>query len=118
MLKVFHGAYKDIEWLGRDFGITVVNLFDTFFAAKFMNDAEANLGYLLSNYLSIHVEKKYGLADWRVRPLPADMLLYARQDTHFLLPLRRKMLRAIANRCKALNYPYSQALHHLNTQCQ
>lgn len=39
ILKVFHGAYKDIEWLARDFGIRVANLFDTFFAAKFLKDA-------------------------------------------------------------------------------
>ena len=25
------------------------------------------------------------MADWRVRPLPAEMLVYARSDTHFLL---------------------------------
>jgi hypothetical protein len=28
---------------------------------------------------------RYQLADWRVRPLPDDMLHYARADTHFLL---------------------------------
>jgi hypothetical protein len=28
---------------------------------------------------------RYQLADWRVRPLPPDMLHYARADTHFLL---------------------------------
>lgn len=28
---------------------------------------------------------RYQLADWRLRPLPADMLHYARADTHFLL---------------------------------
>ena len=25
------------------------------------------------------------MADWRIRPLPEEMLLYARSDTHFLL---------------------------------
>ena len=30
-------------------------------------------------------DKKYQLADWRIRPLEAEMLKYAREDTHFLL---------------------------------
>ena len=30
-------------------------------------------------------DKRYQLADWRVRPLTPDMLYYARCDTHFLL---------------------------------
>ena len=30
-------------------------------------------------------DKKYQLADWRLRPLPAEMLKYAREDTHYLL---------------------------------
>ena len=30
-------------------------------------------------------DKRLQLADWRVRPLTADMLHYARADTHFLL---------------------------------
>ncbi|CAJ0947936.1 unnamed protein product, partial [Mesorhabditis belari] len=29
ILKVFHGADKDIVWLQRDFGIYVVNMFDS-----------------------------------------------------------------------------------------
>lgn len=31
------------------------------------------------------MDKKYQLADWRIRPLPEVMLTYARQDTHYLL---------------------------------
>jgi hypothetical protein len=30
-------------------------------------------------------DKRYQLADWRLRPLPPDMLHYARCDTHYLL---------------------------------
>jgi hypothetical protein len=46
------------------------------------------------------------------------MLEYARKDTHFLLPLRRAMLRAISKRCKELQYPESQALQIIHKQCQ
>ena len=34
---------------------------------------------------SWQADKRLQLADWRVRPLTADMLHYARADTHFLL---------------------------------
>ena len=34
---------------------------------------------------SLQTDKKYQLADWRVRPLPQDLVLYARMDTHYLL---------------------------------
>jgi exosome complex exonuclease RRP6 len=30
-------------------------------------------------------DKKYQLADWRMRPLTDEMLRYAREDTHYLL---------------------------------
>lgn len=33
----------------------------------------------------MQADKRLQLADWRVRPLTADMLQYARADTHFLL---------------------------------
>ncbi len=31
---MFHGAESDVKWLQRDFSLYVVNLFDTFLAAK------------------------------------------------------------------------------------
>ena len=34
ILKVLHGCERDIEWLQRDFGVFVVNLFDTQKAAR------------------------------------------------------------------------------------
>ena len=43
------------------------------------------LAYLLERFCEQTPDKKYQLADWRVRPLPAEMLTYARMDTHFLL---------------------------------
>ena len=33
----------------------------------------------------MQTDKKYQLADWRVRPLPEELMLYARMDTHYLL---------------------------------
>ena len=33
----------------------------------------------------VQTDKKYQLADWRVRPLSEELMLYARTDTHYLL---------------------------------
>ncbi|KAG9510400.1 Exosome component 10 [Fragariocoptes setiger] len=85
IVKVFHGADNDILWLQRDFGVYVVNLFDTSRAAKVMKFAHLSLAFLMEHYCNVEAQKYYQLADWRERPLPAGMLNYARSDTHYLL---------------------------------
>lgn len=87
MVKVLHGADYDVQWLERDFGIYVVNMFDTGQAARLLQYPSAGLWYLLSQFCSVPttLKRKYQLADWRVRPIPEDMLSYARSDTHYLL---------------------------------
>lgn len=85
ILKVFHGCDSDISWLQRDFGLYVVNCFDTYFASKLLNFPSFSLAYLLNTFVGIKVNKKYQLADWRQRPLPDEMLQYAKGDTHHLL---------------------------------
>jgi exosome complex exonuclease RRP6 len=37
------------------------------------------------SFVGVVLNKKYQLADWRVRELPYEMLEYARMDTHYLL---------------------------------
>ncbi|CAN6667679.1 exosome complex exonuclease Rrp6p [Trichomonascus vanleenenianus] len=85
IVKVFHGAFMDIMWLQRDFGLYIVSLFDTHFASKALGLKRGSLSYLLETYANFKTSKKYQLADWRVRPIPEEMLAYARADTHFLL---------------------------------
>eukprot|EP01124_Arcella_intermedia_P013452 TRINITY_DN19869_c0_g1_i1.p1 TRINITY_DN19869_c0_g1~~TRINITY_DN19869_c0_g1_i1.p1 ORF type:complete len:1062 (-),score=291.70 TRINITY_DN19869_c0_g1_i1:67-3186(-) len=85
IVKVFHGADRDIEWLQADFSVYVVNMFDTGQAARAMELPSFSLAYLLLKYCSIEVDKKYQRADWRKRPLPEIMVKYAREDTHYLL---------------------------------
>ena len=84
-LKVFHGADMDVQWLQRDFGIYVVGMFDTGQAARVLDLPSKGLAYLLSHYCGVSADKRFQLADWRVRPLTSEMLEYARGDTHHLL---------------------------------
>lgn len=85
ILKVFHGADLDVRWLQKDFGIYVVNMFDTGKAAKLLHFASFSLSFLVKHYCNENLIKKYQLADWRIRPLSEGMLNYARSDTHSLL---------------------------------
>ncbi|WFD34135.1 exosome nuclease subunit [Malassezia cuniculi] len=82
---VLHGADHDILWLQRDLGLYVTALFDTHHATNVLNMPVHSLAYLLQRYVSVEADKQYQLADWRIRPLPLEMLFYARSDTHSLL---------------------------------
>ncbi|KAI0987594.1 hypothetical protein GJ496_007695 [Pomphorhynchus laevis] len=85
ILKVFHGADNDIVWLQKDFGVYVVNMFDTHQAARILGFPYLSLSYLLKRYCDVDTAKRYQRADWRVRPLPSELVDYARTDTHYLL---------------------------------
>lgn len=85
ILKVLHGADMDIGWLMRDFGLYIVNMFDTGQAARTLQEDRFSLAYLLKKHCDVDAQKQYQLADWRIRPLPEEMVRYAREDTHFLL---------------------------------
>lgn len=106
-VKVLHGADRDVQWLERDFGIYVINMFDTGQAARILKYASAGLAHLLSKFCGCSSQnmmnkKKFQLADWRQRPLPNDMLAYARDDTHYLLYIYDRLRSELVN-CNAEN---------------
>ncbi len=67
LLQVFHGADMDIEWLQRDLGLYVVNMFDTSQASKLLGLSRHSLAFLLQLYCNVEANKEYQLADWRIR---------------------------------------------------
>lgn len=83
--KVMHGADRDIIWLQRDFGIYICNMFDTGQASRVLKLERNSLEHLLHHYCGVTANKEYQNGDWRLRPLPHEMLRYAREDTHYLL---------------------------------
>ena len=91
IVKVFHGADMDIQWLQRDFGVYVVNMFDTFHASHVLGLEKHSLSHLLEVYCGLTVDKKHQKSDWRLRPIPNDMLQYAQTDTHYLLYIYEQM---------------------------
>ena len=72
--KVMHGADADVLWLQRDLGLYLVGLFDTGQAARVLELQSFGLAHLLKHYCGVVANKTYQMADWRVRPLPDDML--------------------------------------------
>jgi len=86
ILKVLHGADRDVQWLQRDFSVYLVNMFDTGQATRALRlQGGFSLANLVSHYCGMKLDKKYQTADWRMRPIPTEMAHYARCDTHYLL---------------------------------
>lgn len=65
--QVFHGAHMDMHWLQRDLGLYVNGLFDTYFACAALGYPQRSLAYLLKRFADFDADKKYQMADWRIR---------------------------------------------------
>lgn len=65
IMKVLHGANMDIVWLQKDFGVYVVNMFDTGQAARVLGFESFGLAYLLKRFCDVIADKQYQRADWR-----------------------------------------------------
>ncbi|KAI0298162.1 ribonuclease H-like domain-containing protein [Multifurca ochricompacta] len=98
IVKVLHGADSDVIWLQQDCNLYLVNMFDTFHASKVLDFPRHGLAHLLEMYCDFSPDKRYQLADWRIRPLPDVMLKYARADTHFLLYVYDNLRNALLDR--------------------
>jgi ribonuclease D len=88
---VFHDADYDLRLLHQDYGWNVRNVFDTRVAAQLLGIKAFGLAALLEAYFLVKLDKKHQRADWSMRPLTADMLDYAAQDTIHLLGLRDEL---------------------------
>lgn len=86
--KIFHAAEYDILCLRRDFGYSFANIFDTMQAGRILGRKQAGLDRLLEDKFAVTHNKRLQKADWGVRPLSRELLLYAALDTHYLIPLR------------------------------
>src|SRR5512144_106675 len=86
--KIFHASEYDIICLRRDFGFSFAAIFDTMQAGRILGRRQAGLDRLLEEKFGVKMNKRFQKADWAVRPLSRDLLLYARLDTHYLIPLR------------------------------
>jgi ribonuclease D len=88
---VFHDADYDLRLLHQDYGWHVTNIFDTRIASQLLGIKSFGLAALLEQFFGVKLDKKHQRADWSMRPLTADMLDYAAQDTRYLLQLKDHM---------------------------
>lgn len=89
--KVFHAGEYDLICLKRDYGFTFANLFDTMIAARVLGRKAVGLAAMLEEQFGLQLDKKYQRANWGLRPLPMEMLAYARLDSYYLLELRDRL---------------------------
>jgi ribonuclease D len=61
-------------------------------AARILGWKNIGLGNTLQERFGIALNKKFQRADWGHRPLSAEQIAYAREDTHYLLALRDAQL--------------------------
>lgn len=64
---MFHGSNSDMQWLQRDLGLYINGLFDTYFATEVLHYPQHSLAYLLKRFVDFDADKKYQMADWRIR---------------------------------------------------
>lgn len=113
VVKVFHGADSDIPWLQRDLGLYVVNMFDTYQAAKILNFSRKGLEFLLKHYCNVDADKAFQLYDWRTRPLSTEAIYYARCDTHYLLyvydMIKKDLMAMSTNQCNYIELVFQRS---------
>ncbi len=95
--KVFHAAEYDIMVMKRDFEFRFENIFDTMVAARILGWKQVGLGSILEARFGIKLDKRFQRADWGKRPLTAEEIEYARDDTHYLIALRDKQKADLEN---------------------
>jgi ribonuclease D len=88
---VLQGMDFDLRLLRRSFSLPVREVFDTVIAARMLGLPEFSLAALVRRYFEVTLAKGSQKANWARRPLPPAMETYARNDTHYLLPLAAKM---------------------------
>lgn len=120
IVKIGHGIRGlDIQSLQRDFGIFVVNAFDTFEAAEVLKLEGKGLANICSHYglqtseLYHDLKENYQTTDWTKRPLTDPMILYGRYDVHYLIQLRKLMTRDLVRSATLPIDNYTSSLHDL-----
>ena len=95
---VLHGADYDLRMLRRGLTFQPARVFDTMIAARLLGLREFSYAALVERYFGIQLTKGSQKANWAQRPLSSQMERYARNDTHYLLPLARTLEQQLKER--------------------
>jgi ribonuclease D len=88
---VLQGMDFDLRLLRRTFDLPVSDVFDTVIAARMLGLREFSYAALVQQFFGVTLPKGSQKANWARRPLPPAMEAYAKNDTHYLLPLAETM---------------------------
>ena len=92
---VLHGADFDLRMLYRLGLDPPGTVFDTVIAARLTGAAKFSYSALVAEHFGVTLSKGSQKADWARRPLAPTIAQYARDDTHFLLPLAELLERRL-----------------------
>ncbi|MBQ7567417.1 HRDC domain-containing protein [bacterium] len=111
-ITIFHAGMNDIPHLKHEFNFNFSNIFDTYIAAGALNYPKRGLAVLIQQHFGVTLDKQYQRADWRQRPLPEEMMQYARYDTSYLFDLRLALLKELEqkNRLEEAQYAFAQTI--------
>ena len=105
IVKVGHSiGGLDVKSLHRDFGIFVLNAFDTYEAARVLHLKHTGLASVCRHYglenseVYTALKDEYQKTDWRQRPLTEPMIRYGRYDVHYLIAIRTLMMRDLTRK--------------------
>ena len=76
---------------GEDLDFRPSRVFDTMIAARLLGHREFSYAALVEKFFEVTLTKGSQKANWARRPLSPQMEIYARNDTHYLLPLAQKL---------------------------
>mmetsp|Transcript_22895 Transcript_22895/g.41097 ORF Transcript_22895/g.41097 Transcript_22895/m.41097 type:complete len:571 (+) Transcript_22895:32-1744(+) len=114
ILKVFHDGAQ-LLWLQRDFGLFVVNTWDTSLAASALDLPSTSLTFLLSTYCRATPQT---LPDWRVRPASPDCSSYLSLATNQLLLIKDFQAKELQLLSGLKQLPPQQLLTQVYSTCQ
>ncbi|MBI2529300.1 MAG: HRDC domain-containing protein [Candidatus Rokubacteria bacterium] len=91
VVKIFHAADNDLAYLKRLYGFSVLPLFDTALAARFLGLTALGLDELLRTQLGVDPGRSRQKDDWSRRPLSPEQETYALNDVLHLIPLSARL---------------------------
>lgn len=92
---VMHGADFDLRMLYRLGLGTPSKVFDTMIAARLGGAGRYGYAALVAEHFDVTLPKGQQKANWARRPLGPALARYARNDTHYLLPLAERLERRL-----------------------
>jgi ribonuclease D len=88
---VLHGADYDLRLFKRTGDFVPSEIFDTMIAARLVGRHQFSLAALVQSFFGIEMTKGSQKANWAKRPLTAQMMTYARNDTRYLFEIADRL---------------------------